>query len=132
MLNYARQRVREVLRALRTATLVSNGPAGMLAGEFPCEANELAVYLLVPQTSDQLVNLERGAVVILLSEGWELVGEAQIIEAAGLAPEMTLCRQPGAEWCVVVRVTPRRVHIHRNDGWGNIETVDLNPDAPLA
>ncbi len=62
------------LRCHRTAVLATSGPAGVQASEFPCEAIDLNLYLLVPQTSDHLFNLEHDSAVTLLTPEWELRG----------------------------------------------------------
>ncbi len=125
MLDYARQRAIEALRIPRRAVLVTSGPAGVQAGEFPCEAIDLDLYLLVPKTSDHLFNLEHDATVTLLTSGWELKGQAQIIppDAPDLGPD--LLRERDAAWCVLVQVDPCQMQIRREEGWGNLETIDL-------
>lgn len=125
MLDYARQRAIEVLSRHRKAVLATSGPAGVQASEFPCEAIDLNLYLLVPQTSDHLFNLEHDSTVTLLTAGWELKGEAQIILPNAPDLELDLLREPGAEWCVLVRVAPCRLQFRREGGWGNLETLDL-------
>ena len=85
---------------------MTSGPAGVQASEFPCEAVGLILYLLVPQTSDHLFNLEHDATVTVLTAGWELKGKAQIISPGEPDLELDLLREPGAEWCVLVRVDP--------------------------
>ncbi len=125
MLDYARQRAREALQTPRTAVLVTSGPAGIHAGEYPCEALNLELYLLVPQTSDHLFNLEHAPAVTLLAAGWELKGEAQIIPASEAVPRPDLLGKPEAEWCALVRVDPWQVQIRGLGGWENLETIDL-------
>ncbi len=125
MLDYARQRALEALRTPCRAILATSGPAGIQAGEFPCEAIDLNLYLLVPKTSDHLFNLEHDPTVTLLSASWELKGQAQVIPSGGLDLRLDLLREPGAEWCALVRVDPCRLQIRRGEGWGNIETIDL-------
>jgi len=90
-----------------------------------CEAIELDVYLLIPQTSDHLFNLEHDSSVTLMTAGWELRGRAQITcqHAPGL--ELGILSKPEAEWCVLVRIDPHQVHIRRDGGWGLLETFDL-------
>jgi hypothetical protein len=124
-IDYARQRAAEALSKARTAVLVTCGPAGLLAGEFSCEAIGLELYLLVPQTSDHLFNLEQDAAVALVSAAWELKGEAQIVSPAAADIALALMQAVEAKWCALVRVAPRQVHIRREAGWGNIETIDL-------
>ena len=111
--------------APRTAVLVTTGPAGVQAGEFPCEAISLVLYLLVPQTSDHLFNLEHDASITVLTAGCELKGQAQVISHGTPDLDLALWREPGAEWCVLVRVEPTQVQIRSERGWGNLETIDL-------
>lgn len=125
MLNYARQRAIEALRIPRRAVLATNGPAGLQAGEYTCEAVELTLYLLVPKTSDHLFNLEHDSSVTLLTAGWELKGEAQVISPNALDIELELLREPAAEWYELVRVDPCQMQIRREGNWGNLETIDL-------
>jgi hypothetical protein len=125
MLDYARQRALEVLKDTRNVVLATSGPAGVQASEFPCEAVSLDLYLLVPQTSDHLFNLEYETTVTLLAAGWELKGKAQIVASGTADLELNLTQAPGAAWCALVRITPCQVQILREGGWGNIETIDL-------
>lgn len=128
MLDYARQRALEALQIPRSVVLVTSGPAGIQTGQFPCEAIDLALYLLAPKTSDHLFNLEHDSTVTLLAAGWELKGQAQIIPPGVSHPNLHLLRKPGAEWCMLVRIDPCRLQIRRQAGWGNIETIDLHSD----
>ncbi len=125
MLDYARQRAIEILRIPRKAVLVTSGPAGLQAGEFPCEAAVLTLYLLVPKTSDHLFNLENDGAVTLLADGWELKGEAHIISPIASDLELDLLRNPDAKWCELVRVDPYQIQMWREEGWGHLETIDL-------
>lgn len=123
VLDYARQRAGEALGKPRTAVLVTNGPAGVQTGEFRCEALDLDLYLLIPQTSDHLFNLEHEIAVTLLTAECELKGQAHLI--ARDAPELDLRREAGAEWCALVCVEIGRVQRRGEAGWRNCETIDL-------
>jgi hypothetical protein len=125
MLDYARQHAIEALKIPRKAVLATSGPAGLQASEVPCEAIGLNLYLLVPQTSDHLFNLEHAGSVTVLTAGWELKGEAQVISPNAPDFEPGLLQEPVAEWCVLVRVDPCQIQIRRVGGWGNLETIDL-------
>ncbi len=125
MLDYARQHASEALKIPRYAVLVTSGPAGIQAGEFLCEAIDLNLYLLVPKTSDHLFNLEHDSTVTLLTAGWELKGQAQIVPPGPSDLKLDLLRKPDAEWCVLLHVDPCRLQIRREGGWGNLETIDL-------
>jgi hypothetical protein len=131
MLDYARQRAVEALGVPRTAVLVTSGPAGLQAGEYPCEAVDVDLYLLVPWTSDHLFNLEQHSSVTLLAAGWELNGVAQVVSPTALDIELDLLREPGAQWCGLVRVAPRRMQLRREKGWGYLETIELEPSRGL-
>jgi len=125
MLDYARQRAIEALRMPRRAVMATSGPAGLQIGEFRCEAAGLALYLLVPNTSDHLFNMEQDASVILWTDEWELKGKAQVISLNASDVEMELLREPEAEWCELLRVEPCRMQVHRQGIWGILETIDL-------
>lgn len=127
MLDYARERARNVLKNPGKVILATSGPAGIHVGEFPCEAIDLDLYLLVPKTSDHLFNLEHDSTITLLTAGWELKGQAQILLPGISDLKLSLLRESGSEWCVLVRVDPCRLQIKRGEGWGNIETIDLEP-----
>jgi hypothetical protein len=121
MLDYARQRAVQALQIPRRVVLASYGLAGLQAGEFPCRAQELTLYLLLPKTSDHLFNLEHGAPVRLVCGEWELSGDAQLISTQA-AP--LLFSDVGAAWCVLVQVQPELIQIRRQNGWGYLESLE--------
>ena len=126
MLDYARQRAIKALKITQKAVLATSGPAGVQATEFPCEARGLELYLLVPQTSDHLFNLEHVSTVTVLTTQWELKGEAQIISSFPTDLEFNILRESEAKWSMLVRVRPGKLQILKEDGWGNLETIDIN------
>jgi hypothetical protein len=126
MLDYARQRAVEVLKIPQRVVLATSGPAGLQAGTFACQAIGLDLYLLVPRTSDQLFNLECDPIVTVLAPGWELKGKAQRMPAEAPQEELDFMQEPAAPWCVLVQIKSHRLQIHRTDGWGNLETIDLS------
>jgi hypothetical protein len=125
MLDYARQRAIEVLKVPRRAVLATSGPAGVQVSEFPCEALDLELYLLVPQTSDHLFNLEHVSTVSLLTDIWDLKGEAQTLSPNSNNLKLDILREPQAQWSVLVRVRPFKLQIRKGEGWGNLETLDI-------
>ena len=119
MLDYARQRAAEALRIPRSVVLATSGPAGMQVGEYPCESVGLRLYLLLPQTSDHLFNLENNPAVSLLASAWELKGEASVAkpgDAEGLA--MPDLQGDWMEYYALVYIEPSRLQIRRETGWG--------------
>jgi len=127
MLDYARQRAIEVLGIPGKVVLVTHSPAGLQAGEFPCEAVGLDLYLLIPRTSDQLFNLEQNSSITALAANWELHGEAYVIASTTLDQAINLLGESGAGWCKLVRVVPDQIKIRRENGWGFLETIEINP-----
>jgi hypothetical protein len=125
MLDYAQKRAAEALKTPCRIVLATMGPAGLLASEFPCEAAGLHLYLLVPKTSDHLFNLEHTPYVSLVTTGWELKGTAQILAPVGAGLALDLLRNPAVEWCQLVRIDPEQIQFQREEGWGNLETIDL-------
>jgi len=126
MLEPLKRRVITALKAESAATLSTNGPGGIQAGFFPCEADELTLYLLVPASSDVLFNLETETAVVITTPHWQLEGEAAVL-ALNQAP-VTLClsRLPQAAGCALVCVPCRRMHFNWVEGWGYRETIDCN------
>jgi hypothetical protein len=125
MLDYARLRAIEALSSAGWVVLVTNGPAGLLASMFPCEAVELALYLPVPKTSDHLFNLEHDSTVALVTAEWELKGKAAVISPRANL-KLKFIHQPVMEWSELVRIEPNQLQFRRKDGWGNLETIDLH------
>jgi hypothetical protein len=95
------------------------------ASQVPVEVVGLQLYLLVPQTSDHLFNLEQDPVVILWTPGWALKGEAQVGTPAPESRALKLLQEAQAQWCMLVRVDPWQVQLRRKSGWGSLETIDL-------
>ena len=58
MLNHLRAKAEQAFSAARSVILASSGPAGLQADSVLCRSEGLCLYLLVPRTSDQLLNLE--------------------------------------------------------------------------
>lgn len=125
MLDYARQRAIQALKVYRRAVLVTSGPARVQVSEGPCAAIDLKLYLLVPQTSDHLFNLEYDPSITLLAANWVLKGTARIIPPNVLNLELGLFQVSEEEGCILVQVDPSQVQIRREQGWGNLETIDV-------
>lgn len=126
MLEPLRQRVREALAAEAGATLSTNGPGGIQAGFFPCAADDLTLYLLVPAASDVLFNLETETAVVVTTPGWQMEGQAEVCPLAKAPPTLQLAHSPRAVGCVLVVVHFRRLHFNWAEGWGYRETIDCN------
>lgn len=123
MLGHLRQHIATALAHAQSAALASTGPAGLLAHIVPCAASGVELYLLLPQTSEHLVNLEHDPAVVVATTGWQVSGRARMASAAECPP--ALLGNPAAAWSQVVVVQPTRVSIAQPEGWGATETIDL-------
>lgn len=126
MLESLRQRVFEAIKAETAVTLSTNGPGGIQAGFFPCETDELTLYLLVPASSDVLFNLETEKAVVVTTSHWQMEGEAQVYALSQPLPPLHLLNSPRVEGCVLVAVRCHRIHFNWAEGWGYRETIDCN------
>jgi hypothetical protein len=131
MLETLRLRVIESLSKENAATLSTNGPGGIQAGFFPCEADNLDLYLLIPASSDVLFNLETNSDVVITTPGWQLEGEAKVYPLAQATSSLQLVYSPRAAGCVLVNVRCRRIHINWSEGWGYRETIDCNDSSGI-
>jgi hypothetical protein len=126
MLKHLRQHIAATLAPTHSATLATSGPAGLQAHIFPCMASGVQLYLLLPCTSDHLLNLEHDPAVVVTADGWQVHGRARVLSTAEHCPAAMALRQtPDAPWSVVVEVQPSRVAIAQREGWGAAETIDL-------
>jgi hypothetical protein len=126
MLETLRLRVIESLNKADAATLSTNGPGGIQAGFFPCEANKLDLYLLIPASSDVLFNLETNSAVVITTPSWQLEGEAKVCTLTEGPPTLQLVYSPRAAGCVLAAVRCRRIHFNWSEGWGYRETIDCS------
>jgi hypothetical protein len=124
MLNHLRRHIAVTLAPVRSATLATSGPAGLQAQVVQCVASGIQLYLLLPCTSDHLLNLEHDPAVVVTTAEWQVFGRAQIMTKVEHAAALLL-DAPDARWCVVVAVQPTRVAISQRTGWGAAETIDL-------
>jgi hypothetical protein len=125
MLSYTRERAEKILRTAHFAILATTGPAGLQASEFPCEAFELDLYLLLPGTSDHLFNLEQDGRVALHTEKWELTGKGHVLSTGDKVPQIGLVPKTGVGWYVLIKVIPGQIQVLRREGWGPAETFDF-------
>ncbi len=124
MLSHLRERIATALARAQSATLATSGPAGLQALVVPCAASGTQVYLLIPRTSEHLLNLEHDSAAVVVTAEWQVRGRARVASAAECPT--TLMRAPNAAWSEVVMVEPTRVSIAQPDGWGAAETIDLD------
>lgn len=129
MLDHLRQRVIDTLASVGSVTLSSCGPAELQASLLPCEAAGLHLYLLLPATSDHLLNLETQPDVVLNTADWQLRGVATVLEPTAYPPDLALLSSAAAQWGRLVLVRSTRLHIRRRNGWSYSETIDIDEEA---
>ena len=129
MLDHLRQRVIENLASTQFATLSTYGEAELQATLLPCESSGLTLYILLPATSDHLLNLQSQPQVVVTTPDWQLRGTAVVLDAVQNArnypSELTFLRKPEAQWSRLVEIFPSQLHVRRQNGWGYSETIDI-------
>jgi hypothetical protein len=125
MLEPLRRRVKEAILDETGATLCTTGPAGIQAGFFPCEADGLTLYLLVPASTDLLFNLETNPAIVVTTPRWQLEGVGEVHRLVEAPGSLSLVHSPRAAGCVLVAVRSRRIHLNWVGDWGYQETIDL-------
>ena len=120
MLDSLRDRATQLLIDTPNCTLATSGPAGVQASTVACQLKDDALILLLPNTSDHLFNLEHEPEVALAAEGWHLQGTAEIIGSA-----LDIFDEPELQWHIVVKVTPRQMHILADQTVNHPQTIDF-------
>lgn len=131
MLTHLQRYLGTILATTPEVTLASSGPAGVQAGVVRCVVDGLRLLLLVPGTSDQLLNLEAEPTVVVATPQWEARGTAHILDHAARLAALTALPIADAAWYAVVEVRPTRVKIAHAVGWGNSETIDLEAESVM-
>lgn len=122
MLDKLRDRAAQALAETDLCTLATTGPAGLQASMVHCAGRGTTLYVLVPDTSDHLFNLESVPEVAVTSESWQMHGIADIV------PDTDVFSVEQSQWHTVVRVSPVRLHILPVQG-GPVtyaETIDFD------
>ena len=120
MLDRLRDQAFHALAATSHCTLSTAGPAGLCASTVALAVRSSRLYVLIPNTSDHLFNLEQENVVALTAEAWELTGQATSIAASEspFTPQQTT-------WAVAFQITPQRMHLPPDDEDHTHRTIDF-------
>jgi hypothetical protein len=123
MLDKLRDRTAQILAETGWCTLATTGPAGLQASMVRCAGQGTTLYLLVPDTSDHLFNLESEMEVAVTTETWYLRGTADIVQDS-----TNVFSAEQSQWHTVVRVSPVRLHILPAKGGpaNYAETIDFD------
>ncbi len=125
MLRQLRQRASEALSTARQVVLSTWGPADIQAESLACESVGLALYVLVPRTSDLLFNLESNKLVVATAETWQARGMTRLLRPGQCPEQLAIARTPEAAWCEVAEIRPTRLQLRPADGQGQGETIDI-------
>lgn len=127
MLDHLRQRVIEAMLPINSVSLATYGPAGLQAGQYPCESVGLQLFIILPVTSDHLLNLENRPDVVASTSTWQMRGLAVILDKAASPPELHLLDDISkAQWNHLLEINPTQFNIRRDDGLGFSETIDID------
>jgi len=102
------------------------GPAGLQASQLPCESIGLRFFMLLPATSDHLLNLETRPEVTVNTARWQLRGTAAILENENYPLVLGLRSKPEAQWGRLVEIFPTQFNLRRTDGLDFSETIDVD------
>lgn len=124
MLEHLRERSIAVMAQAESVMLASYGPADLQSDMLPCRAAGQQIYLLVPRTSDHLLNIEHHEGVLLTALSWQMRGRARILAEADVPTALQSERLPETAWSVWVAITPLRLTLFDADKkW--FETIDF-------
>jgi hypothetical protein len=129
MLDHLQRRVSRILATAETATLSTSGAAGIQVSFFRCEADGVTLFLLLPVTSDHLLNLEEEPLAVVSTSEWQLRGVAQVLQLQECPDGLLLPQLPEAAGCVLVKIRPLQLQLYQQNGWGFRETIDFDPDS---
>ena len=126
MLDHLRARIEAALSEPKAVLLITHGPSGLQASRWPCEAQGLRLFVLLPAVSDHLVNVDASgsAEAVVVTDHWRLEGRA--VRCASPSSALALTRRVDMPWSLVVEVRPTRLHLLRPDGWGDGETLTID------
>lgn len=128
-MTYLQQKIMAVLLQVSNITLATEGAAGLQASVLPCQADQGQLWILLPENSDHLLNLETQGQVVLVTPAWTAQAKATMVEPQAVPANLTLRQHPYFEWCKPLVLNITRLQINRADGWGYTETFDLNTDS---
>lgn len=126
MLLHLRTRVAAIMAKSHLAMLATCGPADIQAGVYPCEADGMRLYMLVPRTSDHLYNVEISPDVVVTAHRWQARGKARVLAPEAAPRALLLDAREEAQWSVVLEIVPARLQIAAENDGPYVETIDVD------
>lgn len=124
MLDHLRQQVVDTLAQATQVILATHGIAELQTTVLSCESIGLRLYLLVPQTSEHLTNIEDDPKCVVATNNWHLRGIAHCVQMSE-HPNLALTHAPDAEWSALVEIYPTQLQIAGREGSGHAATIDI-------
>ena len=125
VLSQLRQQASQALLTASHVVLSAFGPADIQAEVVSCEAIGLALYVLVPRTSDLLFNLEGDTLIVATADTWQARGVARLLSPGRYPDQLAIARTPEAAWCEVAEIRPTRLILNPPPGRRQGETIDI-------
>lgn len=135
MLDHLRQKAAQTLASVDSVILSSFGPADIQVSRVPSFSDDLKFYVLIPNSSDHLFNLEHRSEVVVSTDGWEFQGNARILALDEVPVVIRFSHYhsntnssvspSGQIMGGIVEIRPTRLTFHSPSGQGNLETIDF-------
>jgi hypothetical protein len=132
MLDHLRQKAAQTLASVHSLILSSCGPAEIQSSRISCAAQNLTLYVFIPQSSDHLLNLEQKPEIVAVTDAWDLHGTARVLPQdqipAGILLHEGSAGPTNLNFALgysLVEIRPSRLTFHTPTGLGNIETIDF-------
>lgn len=124
MLDHLRERAAAAMAKPNRVTLATCGPAGIQSDALPCRVLNRRFFLLVPRTSDQLLNIEHREAVLVTAQNWQLRGNVRILPDGEIPAALLAGPVPETAWSIWVEVLPLRLTLFDHEkNW--FETLDF-------
>jgi hypothetical protein len=127
MLDKLRDDALTIVAGTPECALASFGPAGLQSSYVACQVRDGCIYLLVPLTSDHLLNVEEQGDVLITTPTWQLRGAAMLLAAdeprVGLPGD--LIAHALEQGRVVLEVFPVRMQVEPGVRERYRETIDF-------
>jgi hypothetical protein len=107
-------------------TVAALGPKGVQAGRFMSEARGTDIYLLLPSTSEFVQALGHGKRVVVTTPAWQASGPARCLATSDAPPDLALLHHPDYRWCTLAVVRGSHFEKFHPQGWGTLESYDLD------
>lgn len=128
MLDHLRKQVIDTLNRATHVALSTNGIAGLQMSILPCESTGLYLYVLVPQTSEHLINIGNNPECVAATEQWQLRGSAKLASMSDIS-KLELSRTHDIEWSALIKIRPTQLHVAAQEGVGYAATIDIDESA---